>query len=95
MNMNNFLSYLQQLLTMMDPGDLTSRTLAKNALMSTIALAISSNKVDPMTHRMMLAAEVRFDVLLHYRDHFVGVPGELEKNAQKRQRMADVLLPHC
>ena len=97
MNEENFLSFLQQLMTMADPDNEEEVMQARNALIAVVELALSSGKVNRRTAAMMHEARFRF-LRLHkyYRHHFVGVPGEYQRNALKRQRLADALLAsHC
>ena len=51
MSLNIFISYLQQLLSMINPNNKYSVAMGKNALSATIALAIISDKIDGKTHR--------------------------------------------
>ncbi len=95
MSFDNFLSYLQQLLTMVDPLDLHSVALAKGALSKTIALARISRKTDAVTLRTMVMAEEQFEYLADHRMDFAGVPGEYDKNAARRRRLGLVLRPGC
>ena len=53
MSFDNFLSYLQQLLSMVSPKNEYSIALAKTALSSTIMLARTSGKVDNLTSKAM------------------------------------------
>lgn len=96
MSYDNFLSYLQQLLTMVDPKNKYSVALAKSALSQTIALARISGKTDVgPTLRIMRMAERQFENLAEHRADFAGVPGEYEKNSIKRRRLGLVLRPGC
>ena len=95
MTIDNFLSFLQQLLTMVDPDDQTSVALAKSSLLTTTALAESSKKIDKITFRAMRLAEDRIDYLIRHKDDYVGVPGEYQNNKIKRQRLAHILMPGC
>ena len=95
MSMENFLSFLQQLLTMVESNNISSIALAKTALVSTIGVARSSGKVDAITLRSMMIAEQEFEVLVRHRDDFAGVPGEYQKNQVKRQRLVHMIRPGC
>ncbi len=95
MSMDNFLSYLQQLLTMVEPGNASSITLAKTALTTIIELARISNKADTITIRAMMNAESYFGYLVEHREDYIGVPGEYQKNQIKRQRLSHVVVPTC
>ena len=66
MSYDNFLSYLQQLLSMVNPKDKYSIALAKTALSSTIMLAQASGKVDDRTSRSMGMAESLFQHLVNH-----------------------------
>ena len=95
MSMENFLSYLQQLLTMVNPKDEYSVALAKTALQTTIALAAASGKADNIVKSTMYRAEKIFPSLVAHAKDFSGKPGEMLENKQKRQRLLLVLRPSC
>lgn len=95
MTMDNFLSYLQQLLTMVDPGNDYSIELAKTALSTVFSLAKVSGKADVLVLRTMKSAEAQFVYLAAHKADFVGVPGEYQKNQVKRQRLAHMVIPCC
>lgn len=95
MTMDNFMSYLQQLLTMVDPGNAYSIELAKTALSTVLSLAKVSGKADALVLRTMMNAEREFEYLAAHRADFVGVPGEHQKNHVKRLRLAHVVMPSC
>lgn len=95
MSFDNFLSYLQQLLTMVEPENLYSVALAKGALSQTVALARISSKTDSVTYRTMLMAERQFEYLAEHRADFAGVPGEYDRNKIKRRRLGLILRPGC
>lgn len=76
MSLDNFLSFLQQLLSMVDPKNRASVELAKLSLRSIISLAETSRKVGLATLRLMHLAEAQFDFLVTHREDFVGVPGD-------------------
>ena len=63
MSLNNFISYLQQILSMIDPNDPYSVALGKTALSATIRLAEVSKKADTKTIRAMRIAENQFQYL--------------------------------
>lgn len=63
MSMSNFLSYLQQLLSMIDPENRYSVALAQTALDATVELAMASEKASPRTIRAMMAAKNEFQYL--------------------------------
>lgn len=95
MTLDNFLSFLQQLITMTDPHNAASVALARNALTAVSGLARSTKMSDPLTQRAMAKAEVRFDALLYHREDFAGKPGEYMNNQHKRQRLRSYLAPEC
>ena len=95
MSLANFLSYLQQLLSMVDPKNKYSIGLAKNALSATISLARASGKADFTTLRAMVRAENQFQDLVEHAKDFAGVPGQYKENEQKRHRLEMMLVPHC
>lgn len=95
MSFDNFLSYLQQLLSMVSPKNKYSIALAKTALSSTIMLAQASGKVDDMTSKSMYRAENLFEYLVNHADDFRGVPGDFTGNKHKRMKLAHVIQPGC
>ena len=95
MTFENFLSYLQQLLTMVDSENEYSIALAHSALKSTIDLASISGKADPITVRSMEIAEMEFYSLAKHRGDFIGVPGEYEMNARRRRNLGLTIRPSC
>jgi len=95
MSFKNFIMYLQQILTMVDPKNEYSIALAKTALSSTISLAIASGKVDAPTIRLMRGAEEKFNYLVNHTKDFAGIPGQYLQNEQKRKRLEMFLYPHC
>ncbi len=95
MSLNNFLSYLQQVLSMIDPKDKKSVALGKSALSTTIALAIFSEKIDWETRRAMMRTEDIFDYLINYAKDFTGLPGQYDENAKRRRRLLMAISPSC
>lgn len=95
MSLNNFLSYLQQLLTMVDPENPYSVGLVKTSLSAIVALAKGSQMVDAFTMRVMIGAEERLQYLIQHADDFKGKPGEYEENRHRRKRLELVCYPHC
>ena len=95
MSFDNFLSYLQQLLSMVSPKDKYSIALARTALTSTIMLAQASGKVDDMTSISMHRSESIFEYLVDHADDFKGVPGDFTGNKHKRMKLAQVIQPWC
>ncbi len=95
MTLDNFLSFLQQILTMLDDENPYSIALAFNALNNIVVLAEHSYKTDGLTLRSMYAARRQFEYLVKYRNEFMGEPGEYQMNQIKRQRLAHVIVPSC
>ena len=95
MSLNNFLCYLQQLLSMVDGSDEESVALAQSALAATIRMVRFSGKADRITWQTMTAAEGMFPHLVEHREDYSGVPGEYLRNERRRRRLGMVLQPHC
>ena len=95
MSLSNFIAYLQQLLTMVNPRDERTVDLAKEALQATVNLAFMSWKADPTTLRAMRHAVEKFSMLAMHANDFAGKPGHFKENEQKRRRLASVVLTHC
>ena len=95
MTLNNFLSYLQQLLTMVDPSNKYSCGLVKASLSSTVALAVGSGKADAYCIRVMRGAEANIDRLIVHADEFKGYTGAYELNMHNRKMLEQVCRPHC
>lgn len=95
MSLINFLSYLQQLLSMVNKEDKYSVSLAYTALTATIELVHASGKADGMTYRAMERAKMEFHYLADHCDEFAGVPGEYQENQRRRNRLRLVLHPGC
>ena len=95
MSLNNFISYLQQILSMIDPKDKYSVALGKNALSATIALAMASGKVDAKTEHVMKIAEHQYLYLAENAKDFTGKPGKFEENEKRRRRLLMAISPIC
>ncbi len=95
MSINNFISYLQQLLTMVDPNSAESIALAQKALDATVKLAMTSGKVNRDTATAMYRAQNYFVHLVENAEDFAGKPGRFQENEQKRHRLERMLVPHC
>lgn len=91
----NFLSFLQQLLTMVDPKNPYSIATAKTALESVCTLANESGKAGAVVIREMDAAIHIFERLVDHREDFAGRAGEIDENKNKRARLRNVLFPSC
>ena len=95
MTIDNFLSFLQQLLTMVDPKNECSIAIARNTLSGIISLASTSQKVEAITLRAMKRAEMELGFLIDNRDDFIGKPGQYEFNKTRRHRLYHVIMPGC
>ena len=95
MSLNNFISYLQQILSMIDPNDPYSVALGKTALSATIRLAEVSEKAGPQTIRAMRIAENQFQYLAENAKDFAGTPGRYEENERRRHRLLMTVSPSC
>lgn len=91
MTMDNFLCYLQQLLTMVDSRNDCSISLAKTALLTILSLAKTSGKANGIVLKAMIIADRKFEYLVEHKDEFAGVPGEYQNNHVKRKRLADLV----
>lgn len=95
MSLQSFIIYLQELLTMVDPKDSQSITIAFRALTATEELARRSRKADGMTCRIMGRAIDHFEELVQTSADFAGVPGDTISNTQKRRRLLMTLRAGC
>ena len=95
MSLDNFLSFLQQLLTMTDPDNAASVALAQSALTAIGGLADASQKADDVTLRAMAAAKLQFHFLIKHREDFIGTPGDYRGNQIRRHRLSHVITPSC
>lgn len=95
MSIQNFLSFLQQIITMTDPDNAASVALARNALTAVTALALTSHTIDSLVYGVMKAADLQLENLLRHKDDFKGVPGDYRGNENKRHRLLLVLRPGC
>ena len=95
MSLNNFASYLQQILSMIDPNDPYSVALGKAALSATILLAETSHKADSLTLRAMRSADNQFQYLAENAKDFAGKPGQYEENEKRRRRLLMCITPSC
>lgn len=95
MSLDNFLSFLQQILTMVDKKDVNSVALAKSALETTVQFAIASKKVDNLTQSVMTTAIHAFDYLVENSKDFAGKPGDLLGNKQNRRKLQMAIMPSC
>lgn len=87
MSMDNFFSFLQQILTMVDPESTASMEMAKEALASVAKLAEASGKVEKNTLSYMRDAEADFEQLVWDREIFIGKPGAYKQNQIKREKL--------
>ena len=95
MTVDNFMAYLQQLLTIVDTGNKESVDLAKQALTATVALARLSQNVDDMTDHLMDVAVERFPYLIEHARDFAGEHGDVHLNMARRRTLELTLYPHC
>lgn len=95
MSMDNFLSFLQQILTMVEPENVYSVELAKAAMSSVIALARTSGKANAITIRAMEIAERKFELLVSHREDYAGKLGDVIQNQVKRKRLEHMIMPSC
>ncbi len=95
MSYKGFIAFLQELLTMTDPGDELSRQLAHMVLWNVIEMAETTGTADEMTLRMMHIAAQDLNELLEFRDEVAGVPGQTKENAERRMRLDYYLYPGC
>lgn len=70
MSENAFISFLQQLLTMLDKNDPASVGTARSPLSSLVSLAETSGKADGVTLRTMYAARSAFLFLAEHAEDF-------------------------
>lgn len=95
MSFERFIELLQMLITMTDPENEDELLNAKNILKNLQELAKSSGKADSRTIRSMQIAYHQFTAMLHSKEDFAGVPGEISANKAKRQRLAMMIRPGC
>ncbi len=95
MTRSNFLSFLQQLLPMIDPRNKYSVALAKQAFSATRALAMASGKVEAEVARAMYTAEERFEYLAENARDYNGKPGDYNENEKRRRRLWMTIAPSC
>ena len=95
MSLNNFISFLQQILTMVNSNDKYSVAFGKSVLSSTIAFAVASEKIDYRTERIMWSAECRFNFLVENAKDYSGKPGNYHENEKRRRRLLMTLEPSC
>ena len=95
MSLNGFLTYLQQLITMVDAADPRSVGYARAALKNTVELARLSGKAGGPAMRVMVRALDQFDDIIRVRNQFAAEPGEFQENERKRRRLCAMLQPGC
>ena len=97
MSLKDYLKFLQNLITMLDPNDKQSCECFENALRAVFQMMRMSGKADGITMEHAWEAQLPHSVhaLIRMRDEFAGVPGEYEKNKKKRERLLHVIAPHC
>lgn len=95
MTMDNLLRFLQQILTMVDPMNPSSVALGQATLNSMYELVQASGKADNIVVYAMHGAVHGFNFLVECREDFIGVPGQVKENQNKRQRLRMTLMPSC
>ena len=95
MSLENYLMFLQQVITMTDPEDVSARALAKISLESVLAMAKKSGMSDYLTINVMSSAVESIEFLLSNKKDFAGKKGAYLENKTKRQRLFMALKPHC
>ena len=95
MSLDSFLSYLQQLITMVDPEDPYSVDLAKDALDATVEITLKSQMASQVVQDVMKEARREFQFIVKHKDSYAGVPGDLIMNGIKRRRLGTILRPGC
>ena len=95
MTIDNFLSYLQQILSMVDKNDEKSVFQAKTALVSIAELVEYSGKADLMTRRYIQYAVAIFENLAEDADDYADKPGASTINIQRRNRLKMAICPSC
>lgn len=93
MEMDDFLVFLQQVLTMVDARDPGSIDLGNVALITVTGLARKSDRTSPMVLKTMEASMHLFGQLIAHREEFIPVPGETQKNQLRKQRLLKVIQP--
>lgn len=95
MSINNFIAYLQQILSMIDSKDKYSVALGEAALNATIALAQASEKIDEETYRAMMIAQREYRYLAENAKDYAGKPGRFDENEKRRRRLLMAISPSC
>ena len=95
MSLDSFLSYLQQLITMVDPEDPYSVDLAKDALDATVEITLKSQMASQVVQDVMKEARREFQFIVKHKDSYARVPGDLIMNGIKRRRLGTILRPGC
>ena len=96
MSIENFLSFLQQLLTIVDPEDPQSVNMVKSLLLDLKILSDHTTKPFGFSTRSLItAANSEINYLIAHSSEFAGKPGEYDANRKKRQRLQFLLTPHC
>lgn len=95
MTEENYLSFLQQLLTMTDSSDRVSVIRAESILLNLFEIMRNTENTNPVVTRMVMLTIRQFRYLLDHAKDFTGKPGEYKLNAEKRRRLALVIEPGC
>lgn len=88
MSTHNFLSYFQQLLTMVESGNPYSVALARTALNTTVEMARLSRQSDEKTLRLMMKVQSQFDYFLQHRKEYMRIPDNHEENSKRRRMIS-------
>ena len=72
MTQKEFIGFLQNVLTLVNPAEACSVAVARTAVLSMVTLSMETGKVDKTTAAMMKSAVDDFDNLLQNREQFIG-----------------------
>lgn len=95
MSLESYIRMYQELLTMVDPSNPYSVEHAVNILREILFLAQQSHMANPLTIRSMYNGIQEFASIARHRADFAGKPGDFHGNQTKRQRLMQMLGPHC
>lgn len=96
MTIDNFLSFLQQMLTILDPSDEKSVDMVRSIILDLKILSEHNSKAfGSATCDIIRRTNIIFDQLVDHRDEFAGVRGDYAGNKSKRDRLLMSLRPHC
>ena len=95
MSVDRLICFLQELLTMLEPGNALSVASARAILDNLCGLLRSSGKCSSIVLRIADRFRENFVYYCHHREEFAGVPGEYQQNQAKRDRLRQTLYPGC